>query len=91
MKTVTKYIADDGKEFLDQEECKIYEKNKWFIDLWEGLEDNYRELGFANGACFLINIENGAEVLAFLSKHCIITKKPEAFSAKKVLNKSKNN
>lgn len=87
MKTITKYIADDGKEFTSQEECKTYEKNRWFIDLWGGTkEQNYDDSVFS-----LIDIDNSAEVLAFLSKHCIITKKPEAPSAKKVLNKGKNN
>jgi len=87
MKTVTKYIADDGKEFLSQEECHTYEKNKWFINLWEGEgEDDYE-----NGLNNTIDIYSGSEVLAALSKHCIITKKPEAISAKKVLNKGKNN
>lgn len=87
MKTVTKYIADDGKEFLDQESCKNYEKNKWFIDLWEGTE----EYEWENGLRDCIDTYSGAEVLSELSKHCIITKKPEAPSAKKVLNKGKNN
>jgi len=87
MKTVTKYISDDGKEFSSQEECKNYEKNKWFIDLWNGTED----MNYENSAEYMLNIFSGQEVLAFLSKHCIITKKPEAPSAKKVLNKGKNN
>ena len=87
MKTVTKYIADDGKEFLSQEDCKNYENNRWFINLWDGTE----EQEFENCADYTINICDGAEVLAFLSKHCIITKKPKAPSAKKVLNKGKDN
>ena len=87
MKTVTIYIADDGREFTSQEECKTYEKSKWFIDLWDGTE----ELDFEDSASCTIDTYDGAEVLAFLSKHCIITKKPEASSAKKVLNKGKNN
>lgn len=76
MKTITKYIADDGKEFTNQEECKNYEKNKWFIEMWEKDE---------------LDIYDGEAVLGYLSQHCIITKKPEAPSAKKVLNKGKNN
>ena len=87
MKTVTKYIADDGREFTSQEECKTYEKSKWFIDLWDGTE----ELDFEDSASCTIDTYDGAEVLAFLSKHCIITKKPEAPSANKALNKGKNN
>lgn len=27
MKVVTKYIADDGREFLDEEKCKRYEED----------------------------------------------------------------
>lgn len=87
MKTITKYIADDGKEFASQEECKTYEKNKWFIDLWDGTERN----DFEDGYNWVGDTGDGASVLAFLSKHCLITKKPEAPSAKKVLNKGKNN
>ena len=87
MKTVTKYIADDGREFTSQEECKTYEKSKWFIDLWDGTE----ELDFEDSASCTIDTYDGAEVLAFLSKHCIITKKPEEPREKKVLNKGKNN
>lgn len=87
MKTVTKYIADDGKEFLSQEDCKEYEKNQWFLLIWDGKEEN----DYDDSANCTIDTYDGAEVLAFLSKHCIITKKPEAPSAKKVLNKSKNN
>ena len=87
MKTVTKYIADDGKEFRSQEDCKEYEKNQWFIDLWNGTEEGEFEDGYRwCGDC-----EDAASVLEFLSKHCIITKKPESPSAKKVLNKGKNN
>ena len=86
MKTETKYIADDGTEFLSQEECKEYEKSKWFIDIWEGTEAT----NFLS-ALDKIDGDSGSQVLAFLSKHCIITKKPEAPSAKKVLNKGKNN
>lgn len=78
MKTITKYIANDGKEFSTQEECKNYEKNKWFVDLWGSWYDD-------------VDIYDGAKVLAFLSKHCIITKKPELTREKKVLNKGKNN
>lgn len=80
MKTVTKYIAEGGKEFSSQEECKKYEQNKWFVDIWE-------EVFWFEHA----DIYSGRDVLEFLSKHCIITKKPEAISAKKVLNKGKNN
>lgn len=87
MKTVTKYIANDGKEFLSQEECKTHEKNQWFLSIWDGTD----ELEYEDAASNIIDTYDGAEVLAFLSKHCIITKKPEAPSAKKVLNKSKNN
>lgn len=87
MKTVTKYIADDGQEFLDQEACKNYEKNKWFIALWDGTEENDYEDGYN----WMGDTSQGSAVLEFLSKHCIITKKPEASSAKKVLNKGKNN
>jgi hypothetical protein len=47
-------------------------------------------LSKGNGLWYHIN-QDYASVLAFLSKHCIITKKPEAPSAKKVLNKGKNN
>lgn len=86
MKAVTKYIADDGKEFLSQEDCHNYEKNKWFIEVWEQSD--------LDGEVFWhddVDIYSGKEVLAYLSKHCIITKKPEAPSAKKVLNKGKNN
>lgn len=87
MKTVTKYIADDGMSFDTQEECKEYEKNKWFIDLWNGTEKN----DFKDGYIWVGDAGDGACVLAFLYKHCIITKKPEAPSAKKILNKGKNN
>jgi hypothetical protein len=87
MKTVTKYIADDGKEFTSQEECKNYEKNKWFVDLWDGTEEN----DFADGYTYTGDTYAGSEVLEFLLKHYIITKKLEAPSAKKVLNKGKNN
>lgn len=87
MKTVTKYIADDGKEFTNQEECKTYEKNKWFIDLWEGTGEHAWE----NGLNYSIDLYSGTDVLMELSKHCIITKKPKAPSAKKVLNKGKDN
>ena len=87
MKTVTKYIADDGKEFSSQEECKNYEKNKWFIDLWDGtLEGDYED-----GFQWQGDTNDGATVLKFLSQHCIITKKPELTREKKVLNKGKNN
>jgi hypothetical protein len=88
MKTITKYIADDGKEFTNQEECKDYEKNRWFIELWE------KEDKTDWGAVYWhdeVDIFDGAVVLEYLSKHCIITKKPETPSAKKVLNKGKNN
>lgn len=87
MKTITKYIADDGVEFASQEECKTYEKNKWFLSIWEGTEEN----DYDDAASCTINTFDGAEVLAFLSKRCIITEKPEAPSAEKVLNKGKNN
>lgn len=87
MKTVTKYIADDGKEFTSQEDCKAYEKNKWFVDLWEGT----KKKGWEDGYIYMGDTEVGADVLAFLLKHCIITKKPEAPSAKKGLNTGKNN
>ncbi len=87
MKTLTKYIADDGKEFLFQEDCKEYEKNQWFLSIWDGTEEN----DYDDAASLFIDTFDGAEVLAFLSKRCIITKKPEAPSAKKVLNKGKNN
>lgn len=87
MKTITKYIADDGKEFLSQEECHTYEKNKWFITLWEGTEEE----GWENGLNNVLDTYSGSEVLTALSKHCIITKKPETTCAKKVLNKGKNN
>lgn len=87
MKTVTKYIADDGKEFTDQEACKTYEKNKWFIELWDGTEEGDYEDGFQLKG----DTHDGETVLEFLSKHCIITKKPEPTREKKVLNKGKNN
>lgn len=87
MKTVTKYIADDGKAFASQEECKEYEKNLWFIKLWEGTE----ERDFEDGYNYNGDTSTGSEVLAFLSKHCIITKKPEPCREKKILNKGKNN
>lgn len=87
MKTVTKYIADDGKEFTCQEDCKDYEKNQWFLSIWDGTKEN----DYDDAASGTIDTFDGAEVLAFLSKYCIITKKPEGLSAKKVLNKGKNN
>lgn len=27
MKTIQKYVADDGKEFVSKEECELYEKD----------------------------------------------------------------
>ena len=85
MKTVTKYISDDGNEFLSQEACKEYEKNLWFIEVWEKTDTE---------GCYWFeneNIYSGKDVLEFLSQHCIITKKPEPLCEKKVLNKGKNN
>lgn len=84
MKTVTKYIADDGKEFLSQEECKEYEDTLWFKKAWIGVESG--TYAFEN-----LDIYDSTAVLKFLQQKCIITKKPEAPSAKKVLNKGKNN
>lgn len=86
MKTIIKYITDDGEEFLNQEDCHNYEKNKWFIEVWEHLDLDEEVFWYDD-----VDIYSGKEVLAYLSKHCIITKKPEAPSAKKVLNKGKNN
>lgn len=88
MKTITKYIADDGKEFSSQEECKNYEKNKWFIEVWENKEETEWNVSYWHDD---VDLYSGKEVLAYLSKHCIITKKPEHSCEKKVLNKGKNN
>ena len=45
--TETKYIADDGKEFASERECKDYEKRKerkYFIEEAEKLRVNYSSL-----------------------------------------------
>ena len=60
MKEITKYVADDGKEFYDEQECLQYETNIQMFNAVKRIHDICKRRQSCSN-CVLYSICDGAE------------------------------